>query len=97
MAVEGGGGEGRRRPQRQEGNPSVLNHFRQRWLTMGRCRVAYGRLHRQQRSPGLRSLGRPSYEPRTLQRAVEKVRTAEALAALTRLHLAMTAQGKRVA
>ena len=46
-----------------------------------------------QRSPGLWGLGRPSYEPCTLQR----VRTAEALAALPRLHPAMTAQGKRVA
>ena len=75
----------------------MLNHIRQRWLTMGRCDVACGRLHRQQRSPGLWGLGRPSYEPRTLQRAVEKVRTAEALAALPHLHLAMMAQGKRVA
>ena len=75
----------------------MLNHIRQRWLTMGRCKVACGRLHKQQRSPGLWGLGRPSYEPRTLQRAVEKVRTAEALAALPHLDLAMTVQGKRVA
>ena len=75
----------------------MLNHFWQRWLTMRRCRVACGRLHRQQRSPGLWGLGRPSYEPGTLQPAVEKVPRAEALAALPRLHLAITAQGKHVA
>ena len=93
----GGGRGGCRRPHRQQEDPSVLNHIRQRWLTMGRCKVACGRLHRQQRSPGLWGLGRPSYEPCTLQRAVEKVRTAEALAALPHLHLAMTAHGNRVA
>ena len=60
----------------------MLNHFRQRWLTMGR---------------GLWGLGRPSYEPSTLQRAVEEVPRAEALAALPRLHLAITEQGKHVA
>ena len=93
----GRGRGGRRRPHRQQGDPSVLNHIRQRWLTVGRCKVACGNLHRKQRSPGLWGLGRPSYEPRTLQQAVEKVRAAEALTALPHLHLAMMAQGKCVA
>ena len=89
----GRGRAGRRRLLRQQGNPSVLKHIRQRWLTMGRCRVASSRLHKEERSPGPRGLGHPSYEPRTLQRPAEKVRTAESLTALPRVHLAMKAQG----